>query len=117
MYPVTFVIYDDFEKHGIPRYSRRHINAMVDAGTFPPPVRLTSIRLAWTLCDLERWKATRPPAHERPPVLWPPQDPPRGRGMAGFTAKPVGRRKGARIVTDTDGHRRVVMPEGFDAAD
>jgi Prophage CP4-57 regulatory protein (AlpA) len=110
MDPDLFITWAEFPEHGIPQYSRRHTNVLVDTGTFPPPVRLTANRLAWRLRDLERWKATRPLRNEPPPVLWPRQTPERGRGRANF-AKPGGRPRGSRVVTDADGRRRVVRAE------
>lgn len=107
-----FVTWSEFPTYGVPKYSRRYTNQMVDAGTFPPPVRLSANRIAWRLSDLERWKATRPTANGAPPILWPVQRPHQGRGgpVTDFT-KPRGRPAGSRVING-----KLVRPADLDAA-
>ena len=38
MDPNTSIIWAEFPEHGIPQYSRRYVNTLIDAGTFPPPL-------------------------------------------------------------------------------
>jgi predicted DNA-binding transcriptional regulator AlpA len=58
--PIKFVTFKQFPEVGIPRYTRPHVNRMVEAGLFPPPVQLSAHRIAWIDSELEEWKATRP---------------------------------------------------------
>lgn len=109
----VFVMFKEFRTHGVPQYSRRYTNAMVDAGTFPPPVRLSANRIAWRLSDLERWKETRPLAREVLPVLWPVQTPVLGRGQVA-TAYTRGRPPGSKLINGKLVRREEL--EGADAA-
>jgi hypothetical protein len=107
----VFVTFPELKDHGFP-WSRVHVNHLMDLGIFAPAIRLSANRIAWRLSDLERFKASRPPAHEPPPRLWPPRERP-AKPVA--TGKPVGRPRGSRVVTGTDGRRRLVLPEVADA--
>src|SRR5712671_2069734 len=104
----TYVIWKEFKSHGVPGWSRRYVNILVDKGVFPPPYRLSSRKLAWRLADLHLWLRTRPLGDEQPPVLWPVKTRPRGRGMDGYSAT-SGRQPGGRVVTGADGRRRYVV--------
>jgi hypothetical protein len=107
-----FVTWAEFTAHGIPRYSRRYTNQMVDTGTFPPPVRLSVNRIAWVLADLETWKATRPAFGEPLPVLWPVRTAERWRGSAVASHnKSVGRPRGSRVING-----KLVRAEELEAA-
>jgi hypothetical protein len=109
--PERFVPFEELPAEGIPPISRKGRNGQIDAGTFPPPVRLSANRIAWKASDLEIWKATRPTAHEPAPVLWPPRAvPPKGRGGASGCAP--GRPRGSKVV---DG-RLVFRPDDQTAA-
>jgi predicted DNA-binding transcriptional regulator AlpA len=60
----VFISYAELRDHGI-SWCRVHLNRLIDEGRFPAPHRLSTNRIAWTLDDLERWKATRPLARGR----------------------------------------------------
>src|SRR6516165_12353782 len=55
----TYISYAELRDHGVP-WTRVHLNRLIEQGLFPAPHRLSTNRIAWTLDDLERWKATRP---------------------------------------------------------
>lgn len=96
-----FVLLAQLPEIGIPKATWPHLRKQVEAGTFPPPVRLSKRRLAWRLSELEKWKATRPAPDEPLPVLWPPRkwrpDPTRSR---------CGRPRGSRVING-----KLVRPE------
>jgi predicted DNA-binding transcriptional regulator AlpA len=52
----VYVRYRDLAGHGIP-WSRPTVIGMVKEGKFPAPVPYGRRRTAWTLDDIERWKA------------------------------------------------------------
>ena len=55
----TFIPYAELHDHGVP-WTRVHLNRLIEQGLFPAPHQLSTNRIAWTLDDLERWKASRP---------------------------------------------------------
>ena len=111
----TFITWAEFPDIGIPQFSRRYVNVLIDEGKFPPAYRLTAGRIAWRRGDLETWKITRPRAGEPVPVLWPKIAPVRGRGIC-VQGPQVGRKRGSKMVTvgvDADGRpvRRLLSPD------
>jgi Prophage CP4-57 regulatory protein (AlpA) len=94
--PERFVPFEELPGEGIPPATRKGRNGQIDAGTFPPPVRLSANRIAWKASDLELWKLTRPAAHEPAPVLWPPRAGQKGRG--GRSGHAPGRPRGSKVI-------------------
>jgi predicted DNA-binding transcriptional regulator AlpA len=91
---VRFVTFPELgPKHGI-RFTRVHINRLVEQGIFPAPVWLSPNRKAWIEAEILQYKASR--SRSRPQVY-----------------APSGRRAGSKVA---DG--KVVPPEeAGDAAD
>jgi hypothetical protein len=56
---IIYISYDELRDHGVP-WTRVHLNRLIEQGLFPAPHQLSTNRIAWTLDDLERWKASRP---------------------------------------------------------
>jgi predicted DNA-binding transcriptional regulator AlpA len=98
--PRRFITYPELKPLKNIDFSRVHINRMTDAGTWPPAWRISENRIAWDEDEVDRFLATRPPAGEPVPVLWPPRITPRGWGQANTigVTKPVGRPRGSRVI-------------------
>ena len=54
-----FFSYRALQRLGV-TYSRVHLRRLVDAGKFPPPVRLSANRIAWRISDIEAWQRAQP---------------------------------------------------------
>jgi predicted DNA-binding transcriptional regulator AlpA len=94
--PERFFGFPELKGEGVP-VGRKGLNGWIDAGTFPPPVRLSANRIAWRASDLQRWKDTRPAAHEPAPVLWPPRAAAQ-KGRGGSSGHAPGRPRGSRVI-------------------
>jgi len=102
----VFISFPELKPRGV-RYTRQHLGALMDAGIFPPAVQVGPNRIGWVESDIERFIASRPPAGEPAPRLWPGRErKPKNR------SKPVGRPPGARVIGG-----KVVRPEAIGAAD
>lgn len=42
------------------RYSRVHLNRLIQRGHFPPPVRISPNSIGWKLRELRAWRRRRP---------------------------------------------------------
>jgi hypothetical protein len=111
---VKYYVFEDLHPRWIPhKVHRVTVNRWIDKGTFPPPDRISDNRLAWAETQLLRFEATRPPAGEPVPVLWPVRAMPKGRGQHRGKVAPgrIGRPVGSKVVGG-----RLIRPEDVPAA-
>jgi hypothetical protein len=56
----------EFPLYGIPKFSKPHIQDLVERGLFPPPVWPSPHRRAWRAGDLKRYRAGLKPRAKEP---------------------------------------------------
>jgi hypothetical protein len=96
-----YYLFTDLFPQWLPRnVCRVTVGRWIDAGTFPPPIRISGNIVAWTESSLQLWRASRPSAGEPVPVLWKAGAMPKNRGQHGGAPADgrTGRPRGSKVI-------------------
>lgn len=61
---MKFIHYQQLRERGI-TFTRVHLNRLIKAGDFPPPVRLGGNSIAWVESEIEAWAAQKAASREQ----------------------------------------------------